>query len=421
MVHMTPQPVGRAGGASATVLAVVLAVLLAVPLTAQAAAPARYAALGDSYVSAPFLLPLRNNPLTCLRSEADYPALVTQALGIGSLRDVSCSGARILHMTTSQEPGQPPQFEALSSKTDLVTVGIGFNDGYLSRMVTGCPIAGLIVIGKSCRDRYVVDGYDTILADIQKAAPKLSAMLDGIHARSPLARVLLVGYPQIVPGDGRSCQPIVPLSGDDNRYLDGLLRALNDELEAAAGAHDAEYVDLYAASIGHDMCTAPGTKWWEGAVPTALAAPLHPNALGVRAQAEAVLATLATPRPAPVISDLAAAHAQVTSGRKARFGYRLNRAAPVTFVVRRRATGRVKSGRCRPLRVTTVGEPPCLRWTRPRRTLTRDAQLGSNAFVLGARRMHKPGVYRLFVTAATGDAVSDPVTTDIRVISKRKP
>jgi hypothetical protein len=41
-------------------------------------------------------------------------------------------------------------------------------------------------------------------------------------------------------------------------------------------------VDTYTPSIGHDVCQLPGTKWVEGLVPTAPAAPIHPNALGMK-------------------------------------------------------------------------------------------------------------------------------------------
>jgi hypothetical protein len=41
------------------------------------------------------------------------------------------------------------------------------------------------------------------------------------------------------------------------------------------------------------VCQLPGVKWVEGLVPTALAAPVHPNALGMAAMAVAVGAALA--------------------------------------------------------------------------------------------------------------------------------
>ena len=63
-------------------------------------------------------------------------------------------------------------------------------------------------------------------------------------------------------------------------------------LAAQADEAGARYVDTYHSSIGHDVCTLPGTKWVEGLVPTAPAAPFHPNSLGMRNSASRVLATL---------------------------------------------------------------------------------------------------------------------------------
>jgi hypothetical protein len=53
-------------------------------------------------------------------------------------------------------------------------------------------------------------------------------------------------------------------------------------LAEQASRAGAEFVDTYTPSIGHDACQLPGTKWVEGLVPTAPAAPVHPNALGMR-------------------------------------------------------------------------------------------------------------------------------------------
>ncbi|MGH3586207.1 MAG: SGNH/GDSL hydrolase family protein, partial [Pseudonocardia sp.] len=53
------------------------------------------------------------------------------------------------------------------------------------------------------------------------------------------------------------------------------------------------FVDTYTPTIGHDVCQLPGTKWIEGLVPTAPAAPVHPNALGMAAMGKAVVDALA--------------------------------------------------------------------------------------------------------------------------------
>jgi len=75
-------------------------------------------------------------------------------------------------------------------------------------------------------------------------------------------------------------------------YLRGVEKALNSMLAAEAAANNATFVDTYTASIGHDVCQAPGTKWVEGLLPTAPAAPFHPNRLGEQGMAQQVLAAL---------------------------------------------------------------------------------------------------------------------------------
>jgi hypothetical protein len=90
----------------------------------------------------------------------------------------------------------------------------------------------------------------------------------------------------------------VPYTAGDVEYLRGVLGHLNDTIAEAAAEGDATYVDTFTPTVGHDVCTLPGTRWIEGLVPTAPALPVHPNALGSEALARAVLATLGVPAAA---------------------------------------------------------------------------------------------------------------------------
>ncbi|MGD9528054.1 MAG: GDSL-type esterase/lipase family protein, partial [Pseudonocardia sp.] len=110
---------------------------------------------------------------------------------------------------------------------------------------------------------------------------------------APQARVLLVGYPALLPDTGPGCFPVVPFSAGDVDYLRGVEKKLNAMLAEQAAAAGADYVDTYTPSIGHDMCAAHGTRWVEGLIPTSPAAPAHPNAAGMRGMADAVLGALA--------------------------------------------------------------------------------------------------------------------------------
>jgi hypothetical protein len=93
--------------------------------------------------------------------------------------------------------------------------------------------------------------------------------------------VLLVGYPAILPDEGPGCFPVVPFSPGDVAYLRGVEKALNAMLADEAAGAGVDFVDTYTPSIGHDACQPPGTRWVEGLVPTAPAAPVHPNARGM--------------------------------------------------------------------------------------------------------------------------------------------
>jgi lysophospholipase L1-like esterase len=187
----------------------------------------------------------------------------------------------------------PPQDNALSASTTLVTVQIGGNDIGFSDIIIHCTTLSLTnPFGSPCKNHYTSGGTDRLRAKITAAEPKVAADLRGIHADAPNARVLLVGYPVILPASGDGCWPLVPIAFGDVPYLRGVEKALNSMLASAAAANNAAFVDTYTASIGHDVCQAPGTKWVEGLVPTSPAAPFHPNQLGEQEMARQVLAAL---------------------------------------------------------------------------------------------------------------------------------
>jgi hypothetical protein len=63
-------------------------------------------------------------------------------------------------------------------------------------------------------------------------------------------------------------------------------------LASEAAANNATYVDTYTDSIGHDVCQSPGNQWVEGLVPTAPAAPFHPDQAGELHMAAQVIAAI---------------------------------------------------------------------------------------------------------------------------------
>jgi lysophospholipase L1-like esterase len=282
------------------VLAVATAATVAVAVTtstaANAAAPTgRYVSLGDSYTAGP-LIPTQVD-LNCLRSNHNYPSLVTASIHSTAFSDVSCSGATtddILHAGTG-ELGQavPAQVSAVNAATALVSVGIGGNDIGFTGIIEACAEASLSSpLGSPCKDLYTAGGTDQLRARIAAAAPKVAAVLAAIGSAGPSARIVVVGYTAILPDSGLGCWPVVPIAYGDVSYLRGIEKALNSMLADSAAAHGAVYADVYTPSVGHDACKSASTRWTEGLVPGAAAAPFHPNATGEQGMATAVLARL---------------------------------------------------------------------------------------------------------------------------------
>jgi hypothetical protein len=261
-----------------------------------AAGPPHYVSLGDSYTAAPLVPAETGSPAGCLRSTHSYPFLVAAGTGAAAFTDVSCQGATTANMTHPQSVPlgtNPPQDNALSVGTTLVTLQVGGNNIGFSDIIIHCTTLSLTnPFGSPCKDHYTSGGTDKLRAKINAAAPKVGAALQAIHADAPNARVFLVGYPAILPNSGSGCWPLVPIAFGDVPYLRGVEKALNSMLATVAAANNARFVDTYTASIGHDVCQAPGTKWVEGLIPTSPAAPFHPNQLGEQGMARQVLAAL---------------------------------------------------------------------------------------------------------------------------------
>lgn len=258
--------------------------------------PFVYVALGDSYTAA-HGVPGTNWLDGCLRSDRNYPNLVAEALPAATLVDVSCSGAATQHMLKERSYGtihHPPQFDALSEDTDLVTVSIGYNDFRLFTTLFGrcAEMAKRDPEGSPCRDRLIrPNGYDFLSKRVAIIGKRVAKVVRGIRERAPEARILVVSYPHLLPETGY-CRNRVPLARGDYPYVRGINDAMSDAQRRAAGAVDgAEYVDVTAASVGHDACS--DDPWVAGIDPVETrAAAYHPFAVEQRAVADLILSRL---------------------------------------------------------------------------------------------------------------------------------
>ncbi len=274
---------------------VVVVVLLGSIGTSDSLRPTyhHYVAMGDSYTAAPFV-PLTDVAYGCFRSSNNYPKLVADALRIEDLKDRSCSGAQTSDLSGRQRTVRgmsvPPQFDALSRSTDLVTVGIGANNYHLyARLATVCRLTQ-----KICP---LYDERATLGRIVDRVGPALVDTLEQVQKRSPRARVLLISYPKLLPQRG-DCLRLPRMRPRDRATFRNINLRLRKQMRAAARETGVEFVDFYRASIGHDVCSQH--PWIQGRTGNGRqGAALHPLPSGQAALARLVEDTLRhEPRPA---------------------------------------------------------------------------------------------------------------------------
>ncbi|WP_055567942.1 SGNH/GDSL hydrolase family protein [Streptomyces atriruber] len=249
--------------------------------------PLRYVALGDSYSAGSGVLPLDPGaPLLCARTSLNYPHLLAASLG-ARLTDVTCGGAQTKHFTTSQYPGVAPQFDALKSDTELVTLTIGGNDNStFINAILACGSAGIVSGGKGspCKDLYGSKFKDQIDSTTY---PAIKNSLSQIKAKSPKAKIAILGYPWITPAKAEpGCFVKMPIADGDVPYLRDLQAHLNGAAQQAAAETGTTFVDMAAASDAHDACRPVGQRWIEPVLFGTNFVPVHPNALGEAGMAE---------------------------------------------------------------------------------------------------------------------------------------
>jgi GDSL-like lipase/acylhydrolase family protein len=266
--------------------------LVALGITAAPAlgASGAYVSLGDSYVAGPLIPNQIGTPAGCLRSDKNYPRIALPGLtDIATFRDASCSGATTDDMFDPQSVTlgiNAPQLDSVRSDTRVVTLGIGGNDIGFTDIVINCARVNPF---DPCKDDYVSGSNDEISNAIAATGPKVNDVLDGIAINAPRAKVFVVGYPTILPATGFGCWPAVPITPTDVPYLRAKTAELNSMLATQAAANRAIYVDTATSSVGHDVCKSASVKWVEGLIPVNPAAPVHPNANGMRNTGNVVL------------------------------------------------------------------------------------------------------------------------------------
>ncbi len=207
------------------------------------------------------------------------------------LTDVTCGAAETGDFFAPQYPGTKRQLAALGRRTELVTMTIGGNDsGVFIGAIASCGVAGVSTAGTGspCQDRYGDSFEKTVRTTTY---PALVKALRAVHRKAPRAEVAILGYPRILPRR-TGCFPTMPVATGDVPYLFSLQTTLNDAVRRAARKTGSTYVNVPAASKGHDACQAIGTRWVEPVLLGTNPVIVHPNALGERKMAGLTIRTL---------------------------------------------------------------------------------------------------------------------------------
>ncbi|MEJ5979243.1 SGNH/GDSL hydrolase family protein [Novosphingobium sp. PS1R-30] len=286
--------------ARGTIMALGLTALAASPAAARDKATfgqgARYVAMGSSFASGSGVAPYDPAaPARCQRSTQNYAHQLAAKRNL-ALVDVTCGGATTAHILGAWNE-LPPQVEALTADTALVTITIGGNDiGYIGGLIAGScggdpnsaavaqPLCQMIAAGR----RGGAAMLTATEAGWTKVGEALADIVREIRRRAPRARIVFVDYLTVLP-DGALCSQ-TPLSFEAARGGRATAARLAALTASVARRNGAEVLPVSRLSRGrHDACAA--APWMAGFIPPDASrgfVPYHPNLAGMTAVAEAL-------------------------------------------------------------------------------------------------------------------------------------
>jgi lysophospholipase L1-like esterase len=241
-----------------TLVAAVAVTALAAP--AHAAVAVHYVALGDSYASGVGAGSYISASGSCQRSLNAFSQLWANTKAPTSYTSVACSGAT----TASVLSGQ---LSALSTTTTLVSVVVGGNDVGFADIMSRCALQG------------TTECVNAVQIAENKAQTLLPGLLDnvynGISARAPQARVVVVGYPVFYQLGVFGC---IGLTETSRAKINEGINMVDTIIQAAATRHGFAFADVRSAFVGHQLCS--GDKWMHALNFASLSISYHPMASG---------------------------------------------------------------------------------------------------------------------------------------------
>ncbi|AUG76233.1 hypothetical protein CFP65_1334 [Kitasatospora sp. MMS16-BH015] len=240
-----------------------LALTLGAAAPAAATAPARYAALGDSYAAGTGGGAYDPASGDCHRGRHSYPAL--EADGAGDFRFAACYGA------TTQEVREG-QLAGLPGDSTAVSVTVGGNDLGFGDMVVDCLQP--FTTDAKC-DRTLDEGARRLTEELPD---RLDRTLTAIGRAAPNAVVAVTGYPHVLE-TGTDCAVGTPKR---RSRIAELTDQLDELLAHQAEQHGFRFADPRPAFAGHGVCAVGGQEWINRFVLLTLWESFHPTAEGYR-------------------------------------------------------------------------------------------------------------------------------------------
>lgn len=223
---------------------------------------------GDTYVSLGSSLAsgfgIANQSTPCGRSDKAYGPLVAEKFGL-QLTDVSCGAAVVPNIVDHAQGANPPQIEAVTPDTKLITIGLGGNDIGYNGTALGCGDPATVCTAPP-----------TLAADEAALSTKLSTMLEAVKAKAPSATIVLVTYPREFPK--KNC-PALSLTDAELAILQQMGASVERSLVAAAENAHVLLADPYSQPGDHTAC-APSSKRWAAGKDVTDGFAYHPTALG---------------------------------------------------------------------------------------------------------------------------------------------
>lgn len=243
----------------------------------------RYVALGSSFAAGTGLgAPKPGTPARCGRSEASYPTLLARRFGL-ALDDQSCGGATTAHVLGPW--GElPPQIEAVTPETRLVTITIGGNDlNYVANLLAATcrPGEGFALAGRRipCLTARAPEE-----ADFVQLETNLREIARQVGERAPCARLVFIQYLTLVPDSPCDASRLSSADAEAGRAVGRRLAEITARVARASGA-----ILLTADELSRNHTPCDAEPWVLGPAPGPEGGiPWHPNATGMNAIANAL-------------------------------------------------------------------------------------------------------------------------------------